>query len=178
MFDDATYDEFAALLREACAAALRALPVAAGGEEVCAIALYSDASAMSIDMAANTFRHLAATQIEDPDDALYVKWSPAEWALEGFATRKFDQPGALLRQLAAIDKSSAAFERHRDRIFGTAVDTLDVLRRSGALGRGIVVFAVSDYADPDREISWINRLNDQDDATEFRRWIESRTDAC
>jgi hypothetical protein len=171
--DEAIYRELFDVLSQASVEALEALADAADAEDVCAVALYSDASAMSIDMVANTTSHLEEMRASDPDDALYYKWSPGEWALEGFATSAFAKPGALLRKLAAIERSSSEFERHRDRVFEVGVHVLEGLRKSRALDRRIAVFAVSDYSAPDSEIDWIARLNSKHEAAEFERWIES-----
>ena len=140
MTDEASYRELYDLLTRASAEALQQLEDAADGDEVCAIALYSDASAMSIDMAANTSEHLEEMREDDPDDPIYYKWSPGEWALEDFATPVFAAAQALLRKLEAIPKPQAEFERHRDRVFEICVQVLAELRKSGALGKRIAVF--------------------------------------
>jgi hypothetical protein len=113
---------------------------------------------------------------DDPDDPIYYKWSPGEWALEGFATSAFAPAQALLRKLAATTKLAGASERHRDRVFDICVHVLSNLRKAGALGKHIAVFSVSDYSDPEREIAWIAQLNGKKDTDEFKQWIESLED--
>ncbi|GHH70053.1 hypothetical protein GCM10017673_21320 [Streptosporangium violaceochromogenes] len=70
------------------------------GTQYCGYAFYSDADAVSVGCAVNTRAHLARAQAADPE---YYRWTPAEWALEGFGHEHFTD---LNRRL--LDLSSAA----------------------------------------------------------------------
>ncbi|WP_309144063.1 DUF4303 domain-containing protein [Streptomyces sp. PKU-MA01144] len=131
------------------------------GRSTSGYALYSDADAMTVCLSANTRAHLASMRTTDPDDAEYYVWTPAEWALEGISHEHFD---ALCRKSAASSATGGATERERRReaVYEACVTALESLVEEGVFGTAgirVVVFAVSDVADPVREVEWIRRLN-------------------
>nr|WP_229087862.1 DUF4303 domain-containing protein [Brevibacillus sp. M2.1A] len=49
------------------------------GQSFCGYALYSDSDAITVCPAVNSTDHLNKMIAEDPDDAIYYRWSPGEW---------------------------------------------------------------------------------------------------
>ncbi|MFF3070190.1 DUF4303 domain-containing protein [Kitasatospora sp. NPDC057904] len=159
--------------RAAFAGLLDARP-AADAADYCGYALYSDAGAMTVCCAANTVPHLARLRAEDPTEADYYEWTPAEWAMEGVAAEQF---ASICRRLRAErpDADGAQFRMFRDAVYEACVAALESLVAEGAFGPGtdhVVVFAVSDPddLDPAREAEWIRRLNSPARADRFARW--------
>lgn len=139
--------------------------------DYCGYALYSDASAMTVCCAANTRSHLAQLQAEDPADAEYYQWSPAEWSMEGVAAEWF---APISRRLRTEDRPEEEFTRYRDGVYEACVAALETLVAAGTFGMGadhVVVFAVSDPddLDPALEAEWMRRLNPPDLADRFAR---------
>ncbi len=159
--------------RAAFAGLLDARPAA----DYCGYALYSDAGAMTVCCAANTVSHLARLRAQDPTEAEYYEWTPAEWALEGVAAEQF---ASICRRLAATgpDDDGATFTQFRDSVYEACVAALESLVAAGTFGPGtdhVVVFAVSDpdEENPAREAEWLRRLNPPDQADRFTRWREA-----
>ncbi|MFJ3221010.1 DUF4303 domain-containing protein [Kitasatospora sp. NPDC086801] len=159
--------------RAAFAGLLDARPAA----DYCGFALYSDAGAMTVCCAANTVSHLARLRAEDPAEAAYYEWTPAEWAMEGVAAERF---ASICRRLYAAgpDDDGAEFTRFRDTVYDACVGALESLVAAGTFGPGtdhVVVFAVSDPDDEDhaRQTEWIRRLNPPGQADRFARWLET-----
>jgi hypothetical protein len=159
-------------LRAAVLAAVRATLAGLPPGDYCGYGLYSDDGAMTVCCAVNTVEHLARAQAADPDDAEYWRWSPAEWALEGVGTEHFDEICRRLRAAVAQTRG-AAFVQFRDMVHETCVEVLVALVAGGELdtAAAVVVFAVSDTDDPERDAAWIRRLNPAARAERFAGWI-------
>ncbi|MFI6575521.1 DUF4303 domain-containing protein [Nocardiopsis sp. NPDC050513] len=158
----------------AALAAFTGLRDARPDADLCGYALYSDADAMTVCCAANTRRHLDRLTAEDPADADYYEWTPAEWAVEGVAAEEFASICRCLRD-ARESVGEAESTRFRDTVYEACVAALESLVADGAFGPGadhVVVFAVSDPDDddPERETGWIRRLNPPERADRFARW--------
>ncbi|MFG2629794.1 DUF4303 domain-containing protein [Streptomyces sp. NPDC048473] len=145
--------------------------------DYCGYALYSDAGAMTVCCAANTRSHLTRLRAEDPAEAEYYEWTPAEWAMEGVAAEQF---ASICRRLRAAGPHAdgAEFTRFRDTVYDACVAALESLVAAGIFGPStdhVVVFTVSDPddADPAHESEWIRRLNPPDHADRFARWREA-----
>ncbi|MDH2391798.1 DUF4303 domain-containing protein [Streptomyces sp. HNM0663] len=156
-------DELRNEIRTLARTAFASLPAA----DYSGYALYSDADAMTVCCAANTRAHLARMQADDPEDAEYYRWSPAEWALEGIASDLFEHLCVRLRNrtLAGVDQ--------RDEVYEACVAALADLVVEGSFGDGaaaVVVFAVSDADEAEREVGWLNRLNPPGIAAVHARW--------
>ncbi|SEK42373.1 DUF4303 domain-containing protein [Nonomuraea pusilla] len=140
----------------------------------CGYALYSDAAATSVGCAVNTRAHLARAQATDPEDAEYYRWTPGEWALEGFGHEHFADLNRRLLDLSSGARSSELTTRRGD-VFEACVATLEALLAEGVLVPApdtVVVFAVSDHEDPARESEWIRRLNPPSLARRFALWLQ------
>ncbi len=140
--------------------------------DYCGYALYSDASAMTVCCAVNARSHLAQLQSEDPAEAKYYQWSPAEWSMENVTAERF---APISRRLRTEDRPDAEFRRFRDGVYEACVAALESLVAAGIFGTGadhVVVFAVSDPddLDPALEAEWVRRLNPPDQADQFARW--------
>ncbi|MGW3498019.1 DUF4303 domain-containing protein [Streptomyces sp. NPDC001020] len=149
------------MLLPAARSAFTRLAEAFGGTECCGYALYSDAAAMTVCCAVNTRDHLARSQAADPDDAEYYRWSPAEWAHEGAGHEYFTE---VNRHLLTRSMSLGSLDlcQWRESAYEACVVTLETLLAENILERDddtVVVFAVSDHTDAEREADWIRRLN-------------------
>jgi len=143
--------------------------------DYCGYALYSDASAMTVCCAVNTRSHLTRLQAEDPAEAEYYQWSPAEWSMEGVAAEQF---APISRRLRAEDRPDEEFTTFRDGVYEACVAALESLIAAGTFGSTadhVVVFSVSDPddLDPALETQWMRRLNPPDQADRFARWRDS-----
>ncbi|MFF9510043.1 DUF4303 domain-containing protein [Streptomyces sp. NPDC014724] len=168
-------DSLLAALLPAARAAFTELANTMEQPEYCGYALYSDAGAMTVSCAVNTPAHLVSAQAGDPDDAAYYTWTPAEWALEGVGHEHFTGLSQHLLALSAADPTTDLLQR-RAMVYEACVATLEALVTEGVLGRGedtVVVFALSDHSDPEREVDWIRRLNPPSQARRFARWLHS-----
>lgn len=148
------------------------------GNEICAFALYSDAGAMTVCSSVNTVEHLQRMQSRDPDDALYYKYSPAEWRFESIGTQiEFARISAGLRSaIEQVDGQREPFERLRSCLFETCIRALEALRSEGffpeSLGSEfLLMFVVSDMEESaEVEIARVARLNSARVAAEFTEW--------
>ncbi|MFJ9588739.1 DUF4303 domain-containing protein [Streptomyces acidicola] len=155
-----------AMLLAAARTAFTSLAEASGDGGYCGYAMYSDADARTVCCAVNTREHLARAQARDPDDAEYYRWNPAEWALESVGHE----------HLADVNRLLLSSSPHREHVYETCVAALETLVAEGALGRDedtVVVFAVSDHTDPQRETEWIRRLNTPSQARRHAQWIRT-----
>ena len=176
-------------LRQAVLRAARATLAGLPPGDYSGYALYSDDGAMTVCCAVNTAGHLARAQAADPGDPEYWRWSPAEWAMEGIGHEHFAE---ICRRLyaASAGLDGAAFAEFRDMVYETCVAALETLIAGGELGGGgsggggsgdggsalgavgaVVVFAVSDTDEPERDAAWIRRLNPAAAADRFARWL-------
>jgi hypothetical protein len=144
-------------------------------ERLCAYALYSDSSAMTVCPSVNSLSHLVKVQATDPSDPYYYKWSPAEWAFEfEGAAENFNDISAALR-IESSRLADNAFASFRDGLFECCVSALERLVSEGYFHRDsdtVIRFAVSDFSDPPTELGWIQRLNSRALAEEFERWLQ------
>ena len=151
--------------------------------DFCGYALYSDASAMTVCCAVNTRSHLARleAEAEDPAEAEYYRWTPAEWSMEGTTAEQF---APISRRLRTEDRPDGEFVGFRDGVYEACVAALESLVAEGAFGAGagvdadadhVVVFAVSDPddLDPALEREWMRRLNPPGQADRFARWRDA-----
>ena len=130
---------------------------------------------MTVCCAVNTRSHLAQLQAEDPAEAEYYQWSPAEWSMEGIAAEQF---APISRRLRAEDRPDEEFTRFRDGVYEACVAALESLIAVGTFGSGadhVVVFSVSDPddLDPALEAEWMRRLNPPYQAERFARWRDT-----
>lgn len=154
------------MLLAAARTAFTSLTEASGDDGYCGYALYSDTDARTVCCAVNTREHLARAQARDSDDAEYYRWNPAEWALEGVGHE----------HLAEVNRLLLSSSPRREHLYETCVAALETLAAEGVLGRDedtVVVFAVSDHTDPQRETEWIRRLNTPSQARRHAQWIRT-----
>jgi hypothetical protein len=163
------------MLLPAARSAFTRLTEVVGGTKCCGYALYSDAAAMTVCCAVNTRDHLARSQAADPDDAEYYHWNPAEWAHEGAAHEHFTE---VNRHLLTRSMTLGGRElcQWRESVYEACVVTLETLLAEDILKRAddtVVVFAVSDHTDAEREADWIRRLNPPHQTQRFVRWLRA-----
>ena len=147
-------------------------------EIIVGYALYTDASVMSISSAVNTKSHLLSLVREDPEDAEYYRWSPAEWAYEAEDDSELDEISSIIRKESNNIQDFDEFNGFRWQICEVCVKALESLVRKKFFRVGeevsVIVFTMSDTDIPDREIEWINRLNDTDLSSRFRELIQDQ----
>jgi len=171
--------DFDRLTQDIAAAAERALQeaVAHSGAPLAGFALCSDAGAMEVSPAFNTWAHLQQQVDDDPQDAVYYRWSPGEWGLESFGVAHFRAINQRVRQAVAEEVSPQRFVEFRARLFQACVAALTRVRQqprfASALRGAAVVFTVCDMEDAPAEKAWIEALNTPQDAQEFKRWVDA-----
>lgn len=143
-------------------------------DSFCAFALYSDEGAMTVCPSANTKEYLEQKSEEDPDDALYYKWSTAEWKYEYTGNEWFSEVQKELEDFHKKSHTDEQFTEFQSILYESCVAALEDLKKEGFFKEGILVFSVTDYLDDDSEVSWIKRLNSKEEATEFKDWIEEQ----
>jgi hypothetical protein len=151
-----------------------------GAEKIYAFALYSDEGAMSVCPATNTLKQLKAITKDDPDQADYYKFEPAEWKYEGDgADEKFGKIcKALWNELEKHDDEEW-FLKFQQRLCGICVDVLASLKKSNffkdIVGEDIfLMFSVTEYEFAESEVREIVvRLNDNKYRDEYLRWMKT-----
>jgi hypothetical protein len=143
-------------------------------EEISGFALYSDNSAMTISISLNTFDYLKEMNKEEPGYNEYFKWTPGEWKYEMINAKEFEKLNLLL-QKTNFDVDDINFSRHRNEIYNISVRVLEELRLENTFRRMtdnfVLMFAVSDFSEPDLEISYFKRLNKESESNNFEKWI-------
>ena len=146
--------------------------------DVYSFALYSDEGALTVCPSANTKTHLAEMISDDPDDAHYYKFEPAEWQYESVGAEK--RFSAISRQLfetnkAGYDGSWSAFQKQ---LYETCISALEELRAEGFFEPSIfLLFTVSDTdQSPKQANAIVKRLNNNAYAEEYRLWTKSWDD--
>lgn len=140
--------------------------------DICAFALYSDPDASTICPAANTASYLTKMQAGDPADALYYKFTPAEWRYEAVgAPSAFGKVNAILKSAAGLRAAERTL--FKNNVYEICMKALDALRK-GCAGDMLLMFSVSD-ADvlPEIEIARAVRLNGQQVLDEVKNWTKS-----
>ncbi|WP_263265152.1 DUF4303 domain-containing protein [Pseudomonas sp. RIT-PI-S] len=139
--------------------------------DVCGFALYSDIDIESLAPAFNTKKHLQAMQIEDPDDSLYYKWSPAEWSHEFFGAEYF---GDISREIISLGENLKGDEYNAFKLSipEICVRVLNKLRINH-FSNAIFIFSVTDFRDLETECAWIKSINNKHESTEFELWLKS-----
>lgn len=145
-------------------------------EKFCGYALYSDADAITVCPSANTLSNLESMIADDPGDAEYYRWSPAEWNHQFEGAEYFDQVSKALYEEVKGIKSIEEHSRLKNSVYECCVAVLEDLKTEGFFNdldeSGILVFSISDSSN-ESEISWIERLNRPEMAARFRTWIGS-----
>lgn len=121
-------------LTQATQDAFRELLAAHHAEGLYSFALYSDEGALTVCPSANSLAHLAA---QPPEDQLYAKFEPAEWAYEmRGAENQFKELSRQLRtHVLEEDLPAEVFEQFRQQLYATCVAVLDELREQRFLTR-------------------------------------------
>ena len=143
-------------------------------EEFCAFGLYSDEGAMTVCPSSNTKSYLAQKIKVDPEEKLYYKWSTAEWKLEFYGHEWFEEIDKILKAFHTKKHNQKDFENFQSKLFESCVLALEQLKTEGLFNDAIVVFSVSDYINTPLEISWIKRLNNNNEAEEFEKWAKEQ----
>lgn len=166
----ASNDEFVRLIKESAKRCFSELRSANPEEKFCAFALYSDEGAMTVCPSANTDEYLKKNY-EDEDDPLYYKWSTAEWKYEFWGVEFFSDIQAEIDRFHKRQHSEEDFSEFQEKLYESCVIALEQLRGEGFFKEEILVFSVTDYIDDEKEVEWIQRLNNRDEAKEFEQWI-------
>ncbi|OBV38907.1 DUF4303 domain-containing protein [Janthinobacterium psychrotolerans] len=161
------------LLLNATRQAVAALRAAHPDQHFNAYALYSDDSAMTISLLANSGEALAGA--EDEDEML---WNPPEWQFdEGGAY--FDSAYRLLLQAHRDLPFDVDFEVLRASAFEAGIAALELLDREGLFGTGaereetVLLFEVSDS---DAIDGAVERLNTPAMVARLNAWMASWAD--
>ncbi len=170
------FSHFQQQLKQATQDAFRELLAAHHAEGLYSFALYSDEGALTVCPSANSLAHLAA---QPPEDQLYAKFEPAEWAYEMRGAE--DQFNELSRQLRTHvlgeDLPAEAFEQFRQQLYATCVAVLDELREQRffdqAAGREVfLLFSVSDSDPPAAELAQlVSQLNHSAYRADYLAWL-------
>ena len=175
LIDPAVFDAplLQSLLVTATRQAVAALRAAHPGQHFNAYALYSDDSAMTISLLANSREALATA--EDENEML---WNPGEWQFdEGGAY--FDSAYRLLLQAHRELPFEVAFDVFRDSAFEAAIAALAQLAAEGLFGTGVeredtlLLFEVSDSEELD---GVLERLNGPAMVARLAEWKASWAD--
>ncbi|WP_339203992.1 DUF4303 domain-containing protein [Paenibacillus sp. FSL K6-3182] len=145
-------------------------------DEFCAFGLYSDEGAMTVCPSANTKEYLKEKCEKDPDEPLYYKWSPAEWKYEFSGHEWFNDVQQVIEQFHKSPHTDEQFTNFQGYLYDSCILALEQLRSDGFFQKCIVVFSVTDYLDDEKEISWIYRLNDPKEASEFENLVKDQED--
>ncbi len=144
-------------------------------ERFCGYALYSDADAMTVCPSVNTEAHFARMVRSNPSNAEYYRWSPAEWSYEFEGAEHFSSVIATLADLAE-NTDDTSRKNFKNMVYENCVVVLEQMRAEGFFSDieepGVLVFTVSDSFST-CESHWIDRLNSENSATQFRRWYET-----
>ncbi|WP_028543272.1 DUF4303 domain-containing protein [Paenibacillus taiwanensis] len=155
---------------------------------VISFALYSDEGAMTVCPSTNTNQHLNDMVKEEPDEALYYKYEPAEWAFEGTgADEAFNNICTKLRNYIlnaeqSDDDHDDSFVSFRDTLYRTCIEVLEELVLANFFAditkRDIIVlFSVTDYEyDRSSSLQMVSRLNSAPVITEYKAWMEKWCD--
>lgn len=147
--------------------------------EICGFSLYSDNSAMTISVSLNTHGHLEEMKEDDPEYEAYFRWTPGEWKYEMINAKAFAELNEML-QKAHLDETDIAFLTHRNKVYNCAVEVLEELKQEGIFTKMeddfVLMFAVSDFSEPELETNFVQRLNSEQLTNEFEVWLESEKD--
>lgn len=170
------FDRLADEIATATERALDDVVARLGPAPLAGFALCSDAGAMGVGPAFNTKAHLARNAQDDPEDAVYYRWSPGEWDLESRGVEHFEGINLRIRHAAAA-ATPEQFIAFRTQLSETCVAALERTRRqprfADLLRGAAIVFSVTDLDDAPAEKAWIAALNPPRDAQEFSRWLDS-----
>ena len=151
--------EFRAEVKEAMAAAFRDLRAAHPEERFYAYALYTDDGVAGISPAANGEEGFAS-KVEaygkaEPGELAYLRWTPSEWAYEGFG---WERTKATYHAIMAMEER-ADFETFREAVLTLMQGVLAALDAEGLFGQG---------AERER-VTLLCAITDSDDSTAFER---------
>ncbi|TVX93310.1 DUF4303 domain-containing protein [Paenibacillus agilis] len=159
------------LIRDAAQNCFSELRKSNPADEFCAFGLYSDEGAMTVCPSANTTEYLKKKCEEDPDEPLYYKWSSAEWKYEFSGQEWFNDVQQVIEHFHKSPHNDEQFIHFQEYLYESCVLALEQLRLDGFFQTCIVVFSVTDYLDDEKEISWIYRLNNAREASEFEKSV-------
>lgn len=169
------FDLLSQEIEDACRKCFSTLRLKYSSEEICGYAIYSDAGGLSVGPALNSKAHLEKVTADDPEDSIYYKWSPGEWAYESECSELFAKISNILREESKNLKTQQQFLEFRNSVYEACVTSLEKLIEDGFLSKGdeecVVVFTVFDAEEPKKEIEWIERLNLKNQSDEFLDWI-------
>jgi hypothetical protein len=184
--------DFDSLREEIVAAAQAAFAEVSAREApnaIVAFALYSDDGAMTVCPAMATAAYMEA--IAGEGEALYLKYSPSEWPLEGVGADHLFGPICdrvrnhvfALEDIESDDGGSsevaneAEFERFKNRLMQTCVESAERLRAGCFAAMDddfIVLVTISDGDEPVQELNErVARLNAPAIAQEHEAWTRS-----
>lgn len=143
---------------------------ALAGDDLRAMALYSDAGAMTVCQAFDTRTHLAAQVQRYPDDAAYFEFAPDEWGLAtpGADPLFTDLSRRVAERLDNLVDRETRFADFREELFETCVRSVEALRADAP--DLLLLFDVSDGGHRD-QVAWMRRTSPQH-ADRFATWLE------
>ena len=166
--------DFIKVIKDAALKAFSNLRSSHPEEDFCAFGLYSDEGAMTVCPSANTTSFLEKKIKEDPEDTQYYKWSTAEWKYEFSGHEWFTDVSAEISKFHSTKHNNKDFIKFQKNLFESCVAALEQLKSENFFGNCILVFSVTDYTNNKKEISWISRLNNPREASNFKKWINEQ----
>lgn len=148
--------------------------------DICAFGLYSDESAMSIAVSFNTESYFKEMWESDPDEKESYRWFPGEWFCESYQDSKdFDKLNKQISPNSSLNESfptTTEFLEFRDNLYNTAVEVLSELKDEGLFSEFtnefILLFAVSEFENEEKQIEWVEKLNSEKLSNEFEEWLK------
>ena len=167
-------------LLDAARAALVEVSARVPDDPIRAFALYTDAGAMSVCPAMASASHFAGMAAEEPDDADYYRFTPAEWSHEGEgAAAAFDGLSRRLR-MHLKHLPSTGFAPFKARLLDACEQCVQTLRTESRAqaGEGFLwLVAVSDENEPATLlVPRMQRLNAPSIAQAFAAWAATWDD--
>ncbi len=164
--------EFVRLLLIGTRNVIEAIHEKYGSEEICSFALYTDCSASNVGSSFNTLRYLKKCQLDDPDNKEYYVWGTADWEFEDIFRNELSSASKYLHE-ASSGLAKDEFSSYSTQVFEAFVGVLESIKSDIRLKFGvdcIVLFAISDFDDKEKLISWNKRLNSEE---YIRRYSDS-----
>lgn len=141
------WDELEIKCLQATVAAIKKLLAKKNGENFYAFSLYTDSSAMTVSLSANSEQHVNSifdreenTSKENQD---YYKWTTSEWAYEGIYPEIFTDISKSLRE----SPDRANFSQFKNNLIQTLINTLKKVKHgelSLVLSTSVVFVSITD----------------------------------
>lgn len=147
------WDELEEKCFQATFEAIKKLLTEKTDENFYAFSLYTDSSAMTVSLSANSEERLHsilnAEEDKSKETQSYYKWATSEWAYEGFSAENFSDISKALRE----SPDRANFLQFKEKLVQTLINTLKKLKLSElapTLNDSVLFVSVTDDDDAER----------------------------